>query len=231
MDEVLPYLEPPADLVWVPLIPALGWIRYRHAAELADFLLATSEALGLTEEDSQALLQETWCKLADESSVSDVHVRGYPEGSQREQRLSIDDLRNCRWLSWQRCLGNAPVVRVERYGNNFSKQWDRLGDTSGPDFRDIVVGRQDLLRLHPTLRIFEQRHRASTAQSERALAWLEGELDSRTAASVTKSSLVRQMVDDFGVSRAQALQNWTGATKSRPKWTRSGPRGKRNSNP
>lgn len=229
MTDALPYIEPPLGLVWVPLIQGLGWVRYYHAAAPEELLPNMTAALGLSEQACQLELQDSWRTLADESSVRDIHIRGCPHGSAKEQRLTVDDLRNCRWLAWEQNSDGRHVVLVERYGGSYEEQWDRLADTSGSDYRHVVVSRVDLLCLHPPLKQSEQRQRASNAQSDRALAWLEGEFDGHPEGSVPKGDFLQRMTAQFGISQTQATLNWRQAVHARPGWSRPGPRGKRNS--
>jgi hypothetical protein len=235
----LPVLPPEA--VWVPLVEALTWMRWRHAVEAAD-LLATRERLGLTGEELREQLQEAWRELADEAASAGITVRARAEGERREGALNPDDLRNCRFLVLGRGSDTqnagsssdhsygAAELRIERHEDTFSGAWRRMSDEPGSDFSHIFVARTELLKRYPIPAASEGRLKSSIASANAALAWLEETLDRLEPRSATKAELIGEMRSLFRINKARAMANWTHAVARRPVWSLPGPRRGRRSN-
>lgn len=228
-------VRPPPEGVWVPLICALTWIRYNHAVDIDELLTETQARLGVSEDELRAELQSTWQVLADQGTTARVRIRGRPEGDREERELGHDDLRNCRWLSWK-ALPRGPQsvreaapeadperyeVRVGRYEDTFSDQWESLR-AGAIDYVDVVVSRGELLDIHSLTIVGARGYNVSPVRIARAERWLESQLATLPVKFHTKKHFVEQMGNlfDLGPKRAGAV--WKNVSQKHEAWTRPG---------
>lgn len=234
MRDALPVKLPP-EVVWVPLIDALSWIRYQHSVDLEELLRGALDCVGLSYSAVKGELEHIWHELADRGTIGEVRIRGKRDGEATEISLGLDDLRNCRFLAWTSLGDNnrrewmstfrsSPkmVARVERHPDTLDGAWDRLGDAPGHDYYDLVVLRSDLLRLWPPVRSSVRKLRNSGAAQDSANKWLAQLLDQVEVKSVTKAEVLPQIQDRFKLSKTRALQVWAHATRDRPEWKVAG---------
>ncbi len=215
--------EPP-DAVWVPLVSALTWIRFDHAVDIDELLATTCLYLNFSEEELQLEMQETWRGLADHGTAGRLTIRGRREGVREEVELGTDELRNCRWLSWS--VGGdtalpANTVRVGRYDDSFSGQWDRLG-VGAVDYVDVVVSRRGLLEVHPRPKLGTRKLRSSAAAFHQAERWLELQFQTLPVKSRQKSLFLADMKGMFDLSANRAQEVWAQVTRKYEAWSAPG---------
>lgn len=234
MRDALPVKLPP-EVIWVPLIDALSWVRYQHSVDLEELLRGALDCIGLSDSALRGELEHTWHELADRGTIGEVQIRGKRDGEATEMSLGLDDLRNCRFLAWT-TLGNTSrrewmssfrtspkmVARVERHPDTLDGAWNRLGDAPGHDYYDVVVLRSDLLRVGPPVRPVLRKIRNAKAAQDSAAEWLANFVDERAAKSVPKREVVAQIQARFGLSQARAKQVWSDVTRDHPEWQTPG---------
>jgi hypothetical protein len=222
----------PSNQTWLPLIPALTWIRFRHSQDL-DTLGQIPIDLKHSDANLKEELQQAWRELADHGTVGAVTIRGKRDGEQFERELAMEDLRNCHYLSWSSMtdLGDGVgwatsrtdiVIRVERHPDTYDGAWDRMSGGEGYDYYDLVVSRAELISIYPVPKLSEQKLRSSHAAKEAALVWLMGELDRLRPKSKRRDDLLEEVQTRFKLSGRQAERLWAEATKTHSQWAEPG---------
>lgn len=221
----------PGPRIWLSLMEALTWVSAKQTMTLDELVQGLSDVRESTRERFRAPLQEAWHTLADYGSVGKLQIRGKRDGEQEERGLSVDDLRNCRHLTWvwddPGCTspldldvaGIRTVLRVQRYPDTFSGEWDRLEDISGFNYYDVVVLRSELLNLFPPSPALQRKFKSSAATRRRALQWLSKTLDELPPRSRGKKDLLNELCEQFEISQRQALAIWSTATEMKPEWS------------
>ncbi len=236
LEEALLEVREPPDAVWVPLVSALTWIRYDHAVDIDELLATTCLYLNLSQEELQLEMQETWRGLADHGTAGQVTIRARREGEREELELGTDELRNCRWLSWSTRAGGAGTVlgasgadrassaytvRVSRYDDSFSEEWERLG-VGAVDYVDLVVSRRGLLEVHPRPKLGTRKLRSSAAAFHQAAGWLELQFETLPVKSRRKALFLRDMQTKFDLSANRAQEVWAQGTRKYEAWAAPG---------
>jgi hypothetical protein len=220
----------PPEAIWIDLMEALTWVAFRHSVSLPEYLVLA----GAQPTDFGSKLQDTWRDIADQGTVGRIQIRGKRDGAHDEQDLSVDDLRNCRFLVWtprgnlnhsgmETSEGRTGVLRVERRPATFEGSWDRLDEkTPGFDYYDVVVRREQLMELNPREKPSVRKAKAKVGAQALASAWLGEFCDSNPPRTKTKLQLIVEMQDTYRLSQRQALAVWDLVAADRPAWRAPG---------
>jgi hypothetical protein len=200
---------------WIALELALSWICFDEAFDL-ETLCDVLPIMGLSEDEAIDLCEGAWRELADFCSTNGLIVRGrrrHRETASQSERLSADDLYNCRFVDFDR---PRHAMLVSRFDRSKEGIWQSVVDPAGADFTHIVVRRDDLLKFKGRARPRMVRRRASRANGLAALESLRRYISERPATEIRREPLMRELCERFGITQKTASDCWKQATENRP---------------
>lgn len=209
MPEVV--LKGPTAPKWVPLVTALGWIKFGRAVDPEEPFQDLCAELGLDELQVTQEMQGAWQTLAEQAGPG--AVRGSREGERYERALEIDDLRNCRYFTWRRRNGRV-VAQVDRYEDSYEGGWAALNDPNGFDYVDVFVLRDEILRIRPRSGLARTTSQTPLSHESRAYEWLSAELDShkKRAPGINRTHFIAELKKRFRLNAHRASKVWDRAT-------------------